>query len=133
MKKKRIKLAGRNSFRVISVGFMILILTGALLLMLPIASQSRTVTPFKDTLFTAISASCVTGLVVKDNCNTLIIIRAGSNTDTYSDRRNGSYNHRSYNNKTFRQKNRFRLSRNDAGFYFSTTGRRNAEAHKVYT
>ena len=66
MKKKRIKPAGRNSFRVISVGFMILILTGALLLMLPIASQSRTVTPFKDTLFTAISASCVTGLVVKD-------------------------------------------------------------------
>ncbi len=66
MKKKRIKPASRNSFRVISVGFMILILTGALLLMLPIASQSRTVTPFKDTLFTAISASCVTGLVVKD-------------------------------------------------------------------
>ena len=55
-----------NSFRVISIGFVILILTGALMLMLPISSQSRTVTPFKDTLFTAVSASCVTGLVVKD-------------------------------------------------------------------
>jgi trk system potassium uptake protein TrkH len=55
-----------NSFRVISVGFIALILTGALLLMLPISSQSRSITPFKDTLFTAISASCVTGLVVKD-------------------------------------------------------------------
>ena len=66
MKKNKIKTAGRNSFKIISVGFMILVLTGALLLMLPIASQSRTVTPFKDTLFTAISASCVTGLVVKD-------------------------------------------------------------------
>ena len=55
-----------NSFRVISIGFIVLILTGALLLMLPISSQSRNVTSFKDTLFTAVSASCVTGLVVKD-------------------------------------------------------------------
>ena len=68
MKKDKVKKSSHNhnSFRVISIGFMILILTGALLLMLPISSQSRTVTPFKDTLFTAISASCVTGLVVKD-------------------------------------------------------------------
>ena len=56
----------RNSFRVISLGFMGLILTGALLLMLPISSCDGSVTPFADTLFTAISASCVTGLVVRD-------------------------------------------------------------------
>ncbi len=68
MKKEKNKIASNNhnSFRVISIGFFILVLTGALLLMLPIASQSRTVTPFKDTLFTAISSSCVTGLVVRD-------------------------------------------------------------------
>jgi len=68
MKKKKTQngLHNRNSFRVISLGFLGLILTGALLLMLPIASQDRTVTPFADTLFTAISASCVTGLVVRD-------------------------------------------------------------------
>ena len=68
MKKRIIKKTGQshNSFRVISFGFMILILTGAFLLMLPISSKSRTVTPFKDSLFTAISASCVTGLVVRD-------------------------------------------------------------------
>ena len=66
MKKNKIKKASHNSFRVISLGFIILILTGALLLMLPIASKGCTVTPFKDTLFTAISASCVTGLVVRD-------------------------------------------------------------------
>ena len=64
MKKEKIINRNHNSFRVISIGFVILILTGALLLMLPISSQSRTVTPFKDTLFTAVSASCVTGLVV---------------------------------------------------------------------
>lgn len=64
--KTHSKSNSHNSFRVISVGFIVLILTGALLLMLPISSQSRSITPFKDTLFTAISASCVTGLVVKD-------------------------------------------------------------------
>ena len=57
MKKKNTQSGtqNRNSFRVISLGFIGLILTGALLLMLPIASQERTVTPFRDTLFTAIS------------------------------------------------------------------------------
>ena len=47
-------------------GFALLILAGALLLMLPISSQSRQVTPFLDALFTATSATCVTGLVVVD-------------------------------------------------------------------
>ena len=36
----------RNTFRVISLGFLLLILSGALLLMLPAASRARTVTPF---------------------------------------------------------------------------------------
>ena len=68
VKKEKTKIASNNhnSFRVISLGFAALILTGALLLTLPISSQSRTFTPFKDTLFTAISSSCVTGLVVRD-------------------------------------------------------------------
>lgn len=56
----------RNSARVIAAGFFLLILTGALLLMLPISSQSREVTPFSDTLFTSVSATCVTGLIVRD-------------------------------------------------------------------
>ena len=42
------------------------ILLGALILMLPISSQARVVTPFIDTLFTATSAVCVTGLVIVD-------------------------------------------------------------------
>ena len=52
--------------QMIVVGFMLIILTGSLLLMLPWASRSHEVTPFLDTLFTATSASCVTGLVVVD-------------------------------------------------------------------
>ncbi len=68
MKKKNSQntIHNRNSFRTISLGFMILVLSGALLLMLPVSSQDRSVTPFKDTLFTAISSSCVTGLIVRD-------------------------------------------------------------------
>lgn len=54
-----------NSAQIIILGFAALVLCGALLLMLPIASQSRTVTPFHETLLTATSASCVTGLVVR--------------------------------------------------------------------
>lgn len=65
-KKSNVGIHPRNSFRVISLGFLALILCGAGLLMLPISSQSRTVTPFPDALFTAVSASCVTGLIVRD-------------------------------------------------------------------
>ncbi len=50
----------------IAYGFMVLILTGTLLLMLPISSRTGEVGKFTDCLFTAVSASCVTGLVVYD-------------------------------------------------------------------
>ena len=47
--KKR-KRQGTGSFQLIIGGFFLLILTGALLLMLPIASQDRQVTPFIEDL-----------------------------------------------------------------------------------
>jgi len=50
----------------IALGFMVMILVGALLLMTPLASRSGHVTPFLDCLFTATSASCVTGLIPFD-------------------------------------------------------------------
>ena len=50
----------------ILAGFLIMITIGALHLTLPISSKSREATPFIDALFTSVSASCVTGLVVKD-------------------------------------------------------------------
>ncbi len=56
----------RSPFQVIILGFMLVILLGSLLLMLPISSQDRVVTPFLDALFTSTSAVCVTGLVVHD-------------------------------------------------------------------
>lgn len=60
-KKKRL-----SSFQIIILGFVGVILLGALLLMLPISSQDRVVTPFNQTLFTSTSAVCVTGLIVQD-------------------------------------------------------------------
>ena len=62
----RFKNHTTSSFQVILVGFLAVILLGALLLMLPICVRDHSVTPFPDTLFTAVSAACVTGLVVHD-------------------------------------------------------------------
>ncbi len=52
--------------KIILGGFFLIILLGALLLMLPISSKSGEVTPFVEALFTATTATCVTGLVVHD-------------------------------------------------------------------
>ncbi len=55
-----------SSIRVIALGYMIMIIIGTLLLMLPISSQNGQSAPFNEALFTATSASCVTGLIVRD-------------------------------------------------------------------
>lgn len=52
--------------RLIAVGFAMLILIGTVLLSLPIATKSGQGMNFIDALFTATSATCVTGLVVAD-------------------------------------------------------------------
>ena len=46
------------------LSFLAMILLGTLLLMLPISAKSGKMTPFTDALFTATTATCVTGLVV---------------------------------------------------------------------
>ena len=50
----------------IALGFMTIILIGTFLLMLPVSSRSGEAGSFINCLFTATSASCVTGLVVYD-------------------------------------------------------------------
>lgn len=55
-----------SSFQIIIIGFLAVILTGTLLLALPVSSKSGGWTPFEDALFTSASAVCVTGLVVMD-------------------------------------------------------------------
>ena len=52
--------------RIIALSFAAIILVGTLLLMLPIASRSGQSNGFRTALFTATSATCVTGLVMGD-------------------------------------------------------------------
>ena len=58
-----------SSFQVIILGFIAVILIGALLLMLPVSSREGRITSFSDALFTSTSAVCVTGLVVRDTAS----------------------------------------------------------------
>ena len=60
------KRAPTNPARIISESFAAVILTGALLLCLPISSKSGEMTPLLSCLFTSASATCVTGLVLYD-------------------------------------------------------------------
>ena len=55
-----------NAIQTIALGFAAIIVIGALLLMLPIANKTGESIPFINALFTAGSATCVTGLVVYD-------------------------------------------------------------------
>ena len=64
MTMKRRKKAKLSNVQIIALGFFIMILLGTGLLMLPISSVSPA--SFGDALFTATSASCVTGLVQQD-------------------------------------------------------------------
>lgn len=55
-----------NGLQLLIASFALVILFGSILLSLPISSASATFTPFLNALFTATSATCVTGLVVYD-------------------------------------------------------------------
>ena len=66
MPEKSYKKKHMTSFQLIIMGFAGVILLGTVLLMLPFSSAEKVITPFHEALFTATSAVCVTGLVVKD-------------------------------------------------------------------
>ena len=57
---------GRNPTKTLIASFVVLILSGAGLLMLPAATSSGENLNFVDALFTSTSATCVTGLIVRD-------------------------------------------------------------------
>lgn len=53
-----------NPFHIIILGFLAVIILGSIMLSLPAASMDESRTPFIDAFFTAVSATCVTGLSV---------------------------------------------------------------------
>ena len=65
-KHRRTNFRGFTVTQTLVLGFFLVILCGALLLHLPFAAASAEATPFLQCCFTAVSATCVTGLVVVD-------------------------------------------------------------------
>ncbi|NCB93274.1 MAG: Trk family potassium uptake protein [Clostridia bacterium] len=61
--KIRVRVRKTSSLKIIVMVFGLLILLGTILLMLPISAKSGEGTGFTDALFTATSATCVTGLI----------------------------------------------------------------------
>ncbi len=59
-----------SSFKIICLGFALVIFIGALLLNLPVSAHNPDDVSFSDALFTSTSAVCVTGLVVHDTATT---------------------------------------------------------------
>lgn len=55
-----------SQVQMIALGFLLMIFIGTLILMLPVSARNGESTDFLSALFTATSASCVTGLVVFD-------------------------------------------------------------------
>ncbi len=75
-----------NHAQIIAIGYLLVILVGTLILMLPVSARPGETTKFFDALFTATSATCVTGLVVVDTathwsifgqCIILLMIQIG--------------------------------------------------------
>ncbi|MDO5396873.1 MAG: TrkH family potassium uptake protein [bacterium] len=64
--KFRIRKQQINAPRLIVLSFAAVILVGTFLLMCPFSSSSGQITPFLSALFTATSATCVTGLTVEE-------------------------------------------------------------------
>lgn len=62
--KLKDRILKRDASSIFLIGFFVIIMIGAFLLMLPISSQSGEMTKFITALFTSTSAVCVTGLVV---------------------------------------------------------------------
>lgn len=60
------RISELSRLQTIALGFLLIVLVGTLLLMLPFSTRQGESTTFLNALFTATSATCVTGLVVYD-------------------------------------------------------------------
>ena len=66
--RRRIKKL--SSIQIIMLAFLLVIIIGSILLSLPISSVNRKSVPYVDALFTATTATCVTGLVTVPTIST---------------------------------------------------------------
>lgn len=66
IRKKIVKKKKLSEVQILAIGFIVVILIGGTILSLPMSSVTGEATNFLDSVFTATSATCVTGLVVVD-------------------------------------------------------------------
>ena len=105
------KLKRLSGMQLIALGFLLLILGGTCLLMLPCSSRTGEFTPFITALFTATSATCVTGLILVDTYTHWSIFGQLVN----SDRRTWLYYHRHCRLFSFAPEDRFERTWLDQG------------------
>ena len=72
MKRKKFKL---STLQFILLGFMAVIFIGSVLLSLPVSSADGVSVPYIDALFTATTATCVTGLVTVPTFSTWSLLK----------------------------------------------------------
>lgn len=65
----KLKKCRMSHAQIIAIGYLLVIMAGTLTLMLPVSSRQGETTKFSEALFTATSATCVTGLVVVDTAS----------------------------------------------------------------
>lgn len=66
LQKLKLKFSKLSSTKFILLGYLFIITLGGFLLSLPVSSRTGAWTPFSQSVFTATSATCVTGLVLFD-------------------------------------------------------------------
>jgi trk system potassium uptake protein TrkH len=69
IKKLLLTIHSFNPTAVIMMSFLLFVLIGSILLSLPVATEAHIATPYVDALFTATSATCITGLIVVDTAS----------------------------------------------------------------
>lgn len=62
----KIKRSKLSHIQIIAIGYFSIVVLGTFLLMLPFATRSGTPAPFNTAVFTSVSASCVTGLILEN-------------------------------------------------------------------
>ena len=119
MPEKMCKRKHLTSFQLIILGFAGVILLGSILLMLPVSSLEKVPTPFHEALFTATSAVCVTGLVVKDSGSYWSVFGQTVYSCAYTNRWIWSSNRSGSGFASFREKNISHAKKYNAGCNFS--------------
>ena len=110
-------MKGKNKMsriQIISLGFIIIILTGVLLLKLPFATKSGEAADWMTAIFTATSATC-DGACCGRYIYILVTIRTGCYSVSDTDRRTGIYVYRHFSSSFLQKTYRSQRTGADAG------------------